>query len=80
MKELLHLVFGGELVDPRGRKFKDVNAIDIGGLYPNHASAHDACKAKAEATVDDAHRRYFLDHIHRLDDAEFGEKPNADDN
>lgn len=79
MKQLLHLVFGGELVDPLGREFKDVDAIDIVGIYPNYAKAYDAWKAKAQATVDDAHVRYFLAHIHRLDDAEFADKPDADD-
>lgn len=79
MKQLLHLVFGGELVNPRGREFKDVEAIDIVGLYPNYASAYDAWKAKAQASVDDAHTRYFLAHIHRLDDDEFAEGPDAED-
>lgn len=79
MTQLLHLVFGGELVDPQGREFKDVNAIDIVGLFPNYATAYNAWKAKAQGSVDDAHTRYFLAHIHRLDEAEFAAKPDKED-
>jgi hypothetical protein len=68
MAQLLHLVFGGELVDPGGSEFRDVSAIDIVGIYPNYATAYDAWKAKAQATVDNAHARYFIAHLHRLTD------------
>jgi hypothetical protein len=64
--QLLHLVFGGELVDLNGTEFKDLSKIDMVGLYPNYASAHTAWKAKAQATVDNAHMRYFVVHLHRL--------------
>jgi len=70
MATLLHLVFGGELVDPRRNEFKNVEAIDIVGMFPDYASAHKAWKAKAQATVDDAHTRYFIAHLHRLRDEE----------
>lgn len=70
MAQLLHLVFGGELVDPRGTEFRDTEAIDIVGIYPNYRTAHDAWKAKAQATVDNAHIRYFIAHPHRLTDEE----------
>lgn len=66
----LHLVFGGELVDPGRTEFKDVNNIHIVGIYPDFASAHRAWKAEAQRTVDDAHTRYFLAHLHRLRDEE----------
>ncbi|NNU79104.1 DUF4170 domain-containing protein [Halovulum dunhuangense] len=68
MTQRLHLVFGGELVDPSGTEFRDVDAIDIVGIFPDYASAYDAWKAKAQATVDNAHTRYFIAHIHRLMD------------
>ena len=68
MAQLLHLVFGGELVDPQSSDFRDVAAIDIVGVFPNYATAYAAWKAKAQATVDNAHTRYFIAHLHRLSD------------
>jgi hypothetical protein len=73
--QLLHLVFGGELVDPGGTEFRDVGAIDLVGIYPNYATAYEAWKAKAQATVDNAHARYFIAHLHRLQDEERGAGP-----
>ena len=70
MAQRLHLVFGGELVDPSGTKFVDTDAIDIVGMFPDYASAYDAWKAAAQRSVDDAHTRYFIAHIHRLRDEE----------
>ena len=70
MPQLLHLVFGGELVDPQRSEFRDVNAIDIVGMYPDYASAYAAWKGKAQATVDNAHVRYFVAHLHRLTEEE----------
>lgn len=66
----LHLVFGGELVDPARSEFKDVSKIHLVGIYPNYASAHAAWKGEAQRTVDDAHTRYFIAHLHRLRDEE----------
>ncbi|MEJ2375081.1 MAG: DUF4170 domain-containing protein [Pseudolabrys sp.] len=69
-KQLLHLVFGGELTDLAGTEFRDLNKLDIVGIYPNYASAYAAWKAKAQQTVDNAHMRYFIVHLHRLLDPE----------
>ena len=68
MPQRLHLVFGGELVDPQRTEFRDLDAIDIVGMYPDYASAYAAWKGKAQATVDNAHVRYFIAHLHRLTD------------
>ena len=68
MAQLLHLVFGGELSDTQATEFRDVDAIDIVGIFPNYASAYAAWKSRAQATVDDAHVRYFIAHLHRLED------------
>ncbi len=68
MNQRLHLVFGGELVDPDKTVFKDTSQIHIVGMFPDYASAHSAWKAEAQRTVDDAHMRYFIAHIHRLRD------------
>lgn len=65
-KQLPHLVFGGELVDLDKNEFVDLAKLDIVGIFPNYASAHAAWKAKAQATVDNAHMRYFIVHLHRL--------------
>jgi len=64
--QLLHLVFGGELKDLGGVEFKDLNKLNIVGIYPNYASAYAAWKATAQQTVDNAHMRYFIVHLHRL--------------
>jgi hypothetical protein len=66
MAQRLHLVFGGELVSPQQNVFKDVNDIHIVGMFPDYDSAHRAWKAEAQRTVDNAHMRYFIAHIHRL--------------
>jgi Domain of unknown function (DUF4170) len=68
--QLLHLVFGGELTDLNGVEFRDLNKLDIVGVYPNYATAYVAWKAKAQQTVDNAHMRYFIVHMHRLLDPE----------
>lgn len=66
MTQRLHLVFGGELFTPQKNVFKDVSAIHLVGIFPDYASAFSAWKAEAQRTVDNAHMRYFIAHIHRL--------------
>lgn len=70
MAQRLHLVFGGELIDPSQNAFKDVNDIHIVGMFPDYQSAYEAWKDNAQRTVDNAHMRYFIAHIHRLRDEE----------
>ena len=65
-RQLLHLVFGGELANIESVEFKDLDQLDIVGVYPNYASAYAAWKAKAQQTVDNAQMRYFIVHMHRL--------------
>ena len=65
-QQLLHLVFGGELVDVSGVTFKDLDKLDVVGIYPNYAEAYDAWKGAAQRTVDSAQTRYFIVHMHRL--------------
>ncbi len=65
-KQRLHLVFGGELSAADKVEFTDLDSLDIVGIYPDYASAHAAWQAKARATIDDAHIRYFIVHMHRL--------------
>ncbi|HVY42990.1 MAG TPA: DUF4170 domain-containing protein [Hyphomicrobiaceae bacterium] len=64
--QLLHLVFGGELTSLDRIEFANLDALDIVGIYPNYAEAYKAWKAAAQRTVDNAHLRYFIVHLHRL--------------
>ncbi len=68
MTQRLHLVFGGELTDPQHNTFRDTDAIDFVGIFPSYDKAYDAWKAAAHSTVDNAHMRYFIAHLHRLRD------------
>ncbi len=70
MAHRLHLVFGGELVDPSRNEFRNVEEIDVVGIFPNYEKAYNAWKAAAQSTVDNAHMRYFIAHLHRLSDEE----------
>ena len=65
-KQLLHLVFGGELSDISGIQFKDLESLDVVGIFPDYASALTAWRGKAQQTVDNAAMRYFIVHMHRL--------------
>jgi Domain of unknown function (DUF4170) len=65
-KQLLHLVFGGELKSMSDVEFADLGQLDIVGIYPSYAEAYQAWQAAAQRTVDNAQLRYFIVHIHRL--------------
>ena len=67
-EQLLHMVFGGELEDLDGVTFRDLDKCDIVGIFPDYGSAHAAWKNAAQRTVDNAHMRYFIVHLHRLMD------------
>ena len=69
-KQLLHLVFGGALTAPGSLEFADLDQLDIVGIYPNYQTAYAAWRGAAQKTVDDAHVRYFIVHLHRLLDPE----------
>ncbi|MGL4396343.1 MAG: DUF4170 domain-containing protein [Hyphomicrobium sp.] len=74
-KQLLHLVFGGELKSLDSHEFRDLSAVDVVGVFPNYASAHAAWKAAAQRTVDSAQTRYFIVHLHRLLEPDANEQP-----
>jgi hypothetical protein len=77
-KQLLHLVFGGELKSLDSTEFRNVDELDIVGIYPNYAEAYKAWKAAAQHTVDNAQMRYFIVHLHRLlDPGATAAKPGA---
>jgi hypothetical protein len=73
--QLLHLVIGGELTDLGSTTFKDLDQVEVVGVFPNYATAYAAWKAKAQLTVDNAHMRYFIVHLHRLLDPGQDAKP-----
>lgn len=78
-KQLLHLVFGGRLASPKGMEFSDLGKLDVVGIYPNYAEAYRSWRAKAQETVDDAHTRYFIVHMHRLLDPDEHGHPEGHD-
>lgn len=69
-KQLPHFVFGGQLKDPSKTEFVDLSKLDLVGVYPSYQEAYDVWREKASLTVDDAHTKYFIVHMHRLLDPE----------
>lgn len=65
-EQLLHLVFGGRVQDPRGLEFEDLKTLDIVGIFPSYKEAEDAWRSAAQRTVDDAHMKYVVVHLHRM--------------
>lgn len=65
-RQLLHIVIGGELKDVQDVEFRDLSKVEFVGAYPSYAEAWKAWKGKAQATVDNAHARYFIIHAHKL--------------
>lgn len=65
-KPLLHLVFGGEVSDPQGTDFVDVDKLDIVGIYPNYATALAAWRGASQKHVDNAAMKYVIVHMHKL--------------
>ncbi|ALE03467.1 DUF4170 domain-containing protein [Bartonella ancashensis] len=71
-KQLLYLVFGGELENLQDNKFKNLNDLDIVGIFPDYKSAEGMWRAKSQSTVDNALQRYYIVHLHRFFDLETG--------
>ena len=65
-QQLLHLVFGGELEKLEEVKIRDLSKLDLVGIFPNYKEAEKAWRACAQKTVDNAHMRYFIVHMHKL--------------
>ncbi|KAK0360826.1 hypothetical protein LTR94_025790 [Friedmanniomyces endolithicus] len=66
--QLLHIVIGGELRHPNEPVFRDVSQVELVGAFGSYEEAKKAWKARAQATVDNAHMRYFILHAHKLID------------
>jgi hypothetical protein len=72
--QLLHLVFGGHLTQPDKVEFSDPSQLHIVGIFPSYDQAYKAWRGAAAASIDDAHMRYFIVHLHRLLDPQDGHK------
>ena len=73
-KQLLHLVFGGELQESRHHRFQGYlpSSISSACIPITKPAPCAAWKAKAQPTVDNAHMRYFIVHLHRVMDPSDG--------
>ena len=69
-KQLMHLVMGGRVKDPRTLEFENLKKIDFVGVYPSYADAVEAWRGAAQRTVDDAEMKYVVVHLHKLLDPE----------
>jgi len=65
-EQLLHLVMGGRVKDPRSVEFQDLKDIHTVGYFSNYADAESAWRSWAQRTVDDAEMKYVIVHMHRL--------------
>ncbi len=75
MARRLHLVFGGELATTGQSRFRDLDQVEIVGLYSDYQSAYAAWKDVSQRSVDQAMMRYFIAHLHRLIDERHAESP-----
>ena len=66
--QLLHLVIGGEMRHLGEPVFRDLSQVEFVGAYGSYDEAKAAWKARAQATVDNAHMRFFILHAHKLID------------
>lgn len=65
-EQLLHLVMGGRVTDPRSVEFQDLKDIHVVGFFASYAEAEEAWRGWAQRTVDDAEMKYVIVHLHRL--------------
>jgi hypothetical protein len=65
-KQLLHLVFGGQVKDPQSLEFSDLSKVDVVGIFPSYTEAECAWRSVSQANVDDAMTKYVIVHLHRL--------------
>lgn len=72
-KQCLHLVFGGELKNLNSNQFKNIDDLDVVGIFPNYQSAREAWQAKAQSSVDNALQRYYIVDLQRFLDNEMGD-------
>ncbi len=56
----LHIVLGGELKTIGQIEFRDPSTLEFVGAFANYQDALAAWRGRAQATVDNAHMRYFI--------------------
>ena len=66
--QLLHLVIGGELRHLDAPVFRDLSKVEFVGAFGSYDEAKKAWRARAQATVDNAHMRFFILHAHKMID------------
>jgi len=71
----MHLVMGGRVRDPQGLDFIDLEKMDMVGVFADYATAEEAWRSKARATIDDAEMKYVIVHLHRLLEPELPDLP-----
>ncbi|MBH5322562.1 DUF4170 domain-containing protein [Aurantiacibacter sediminis] len=64
--QLLHMVMGGRVTDPRGAEFQDLKDIHVVGFFGSYDEAETAWRGWAQRTVDDAEMKYVIVHLHKL--------------
>lgn len=65
-KQLLHLVFGGQVTDPQSLEFADLSKVQMVGVYPNYDEAEKAWRSVSQANVDDCMTKFVIVHLHRM--------------
>ena len=64
----LYIVIGGELRTLHETVFRDLSHVEYVGALADYEEAKKAWKARAQATVDNAHMRFFILPAHKLID------------
>jgi len=59
-KKELFIVFGGKVLDTRGRDFVDPKKVDVRGFYESYSDAVGAWRAASQMNVDDAFTKFVI--------------------
>lgn len=65
-KQLLYMVMGGRVADPRNLEFQDPESIHVAGVFSDYEGAEDAWRSNAQRTVDDAEMKYVIVPLHKI--------------
>lgn len=61
-----YLVLGGELVSLDKDEFRDAENVELVGVFADYEAAKMAWRARSQATVDNAHQRYYVLPLHEI--------------
>lgn len=59
-KKDLFIVFGGKVLDTRGRDFVDPKNVDVRGFFEKYDEAVGAWRAASQRNVDDAFTKFVI--------------------